>query len=167
MGDPMEKLVRGGPAQNQRRRLRRIYARRHTGQLLGPERAIGRVRSEHGHVSHSIAQPKAAHAITQLIDFPDHIIADHEWRQASHRLGVEMAPDDDVGVLQACGKHAHAHLTPAGRRHWSINYLQLFGTTKASELYNPVSRFRSGWVHFALLQILAAACFFFSWQQIT
>jgi len=42
---------------------------------------------------------KAAHAVAELIDFPDDIIAHHEWRPSAHRLRVEVTPDHHVGVL--------------------------------------------------------------------
>src|SRR5262249_56287181 len=37
----VKQLVRGRPAQDQRGRLRRVEARRHAGQAISPERAIG------------------------------------------------------------------------------------------------------------------------------
>jgi hypothetical protein len=52
-----------------RGRLRCVDARRHTLEIVSPKRAIGGIRSEHRHVGHLIAKPKAAYAITQLIDF--------------------------------------------------------------------------------------------------
>jgi hypothetical protein len=61
-------------------------------QVAGPERAIGGVRPEYRQIGHPVAKLKAAHAITELIDFPDDIIAQHKRRPAAHRLRVEVAP---------------------------------------------------------------------------
>ena len=52
-----------------------VDARRHPGQAVTPERAIGGVRPEYRHIGYPVAQPKAAHTIVELIDFPDDIIA--------------------------------------------------------------------------------------------
>ena len=102
----------------ERRRLRRVDARGHAGQIFGAERAIGGVRADHRHIGHAVAELKAAHAIAELIDFPDDIIAHHERRPAEHRLRVEVAPDHDVGVLDAGGEHADPHLAPARPSAW-------------------------------------------------
>ena len=71
----MKELVSGHPAQDHRNRLRRVDARWHAGKLVSPERAIGGVGPDHRHVGHAVANLKAAHTITELIDFPDNIIA--------------------------------------------------------------------------------------------
>jgi hypothetical protein len=39
---------------------------------------IGGVQSEHRHIGHPVTNPKAAHAIAELIDFPNDIISQHE-----------------------------------------------------------------------------------------
>jgi len=63
-----------------------------------------------------VAKLEAAHVPAELIDFADHVIAHHERRPAAHRLRIEVAPDQHVGVLQACRKYVDPHLAPAGRR---------------------------------------------------
>jgi hypothetical protein len=120
----VQKLVRGRPAQDQRGGLRRIDARRHAGKVVSPERAIGGIRPDHRHIGHAVAKLKAADAIAKLIDFPDHVIAHHEGRPAAHRLRIEVAPDQDVGVLETRGEHADPHLTSPGRRQRSVDHLQ-------------------------------------------
>jgi hypothetical protein len=96
----VQKLVGGRPAQDQRGRLRRVKARWDAGQAVRPERAIGGVRRDHGHIGHAVANLEAAHSIAELIDFPDDIIAQHERWPAVHGLRIEVTPDQDVGVLQ-------------------------------------------------------------------
>jgi len=98
-GRPVEELVRGRPAQDQRGRLRRVEARRHAGQAVSPERAICGVRPDHRQIGHAVPNLKAAHAIAELIDFPDDIISQHERRPAGRSLRVEVATDQYVGVL--------------------------------------------------------------------
>jgi hypothetical protein len=78
----MEELARGRPAQDQRGRLRRVEARWHAGQAVGPKRAVGGVRPDHRQIGHAVANLNAAHAIAELIDFPDDIISQHERRPA-------------------------------------------------------------------------------------
>ena len=139
-GRAVQELVGGRPAQDQRGRLRRVDARRHAGQVVSPERAIGGVGPDHRHIGHAIANLKAAHAIAELIDFPDDIIAQHERRPVEHRLRVEVAPDHHIRVLHPRGEHADPHFAPAGRRQGRGDHLQLLGTAEAPDLDNPVAR---------------------------
>src|SRR6266853_6200145 len=83
---------------------------RYGGESVSPERAIGGVRPDHRHIGHAVANLKAAHAIAELIDFPNDVIADHERRPAVHSLRIEVAPDQHVGVLHARGEHADPRL---------------------------------------------------------
>jgi hypothetical protein len=83
---------------------------------------------------------KSAHAIAELIDFTDHVIAQHERRLAVQRLRVEVTPDHDIGVHDARGKYADPHLAPARYRLRSIDHLQPIGTTEAPDLNNSVAR---------------------------
>jgi hypothetical protein len=71
--------------------------------VIGPKRAIGGVRPEYRHIGHVVAKLKAAYAITELIDFPEDIIAEHERRPAAHCLRVEVAPHHHIAVLHARG----------------------------------------------------------------
>src|SRR5436305_8407889 len=120
MARAVKKLVRGGPAQNHPRGLRRIDSRRHADNVGCPEGAIGGVRSQYRHVSHSIAELESAYAGTELIDFADDIVSEHERQVASHRLRVEVSADYDVGVLQARGEHTDAHLARSCCRQRSV-----------------------------------------------
>ena len=74
-GRPVKELVCGRPAQDQHGRLCRVDARRHAGQVAGAERAIGRVRANHRQIGHTLAKLKVAHALAELIDFSDDIVA--------------------------------------------------------------------------------------------
>jgi hypothetical protein len=56
-------------------------------------------------------------------------------------LGVEVTPDQGVGVLDARGEHADTHFAPAGRRQRSFDDLQLVGTPEAPHLNDPVEGF--------------------------
>jgi ABC transporter substrate binding protein len=143
-GRAVKELVCGRPAQDQRGRLRGVDARRHAGQVAGPERAIGGVRPEYRQIGHPVANLKAAYAPAELIDFPDDVIAQHERRTAGGSLRVEVAPDHHVGVLHARGEHADPHLAPASRRQGSVDHLQLVDTAEAPELNNPVARLPHG-----------------------
>ena len=143
-GRAVKQLICGRPAQDERRRLRRVDAAGHAGQIFGAERAISGVRPDHRHIGHAITDLEAAHAVAKLIDFPDDIIAHHERRPAEHRLRVEVAPDHDVGVLDAGGEHADPHLAPPGRRHGSVDHFELIGTAEAPDLNNPVARLAHG-----------------------
>ena len=144
-GHPVEELVRGRPAQDQRGRLRRVEARRHAGQAVSPKRPIGGVRTDHRQIGHAVANLKAAHAIAELIDFPDHIISEHERRPAGRSLRVEVTPDQHVGVLHARGEHAGPHLAPAGRRQGSVDdHLEPVGIAEARDLNNTVARLSHG-----------------------
>lgn len=75
----MEELARGRPAQDQRGPppRRDPPARGPSGQ---PEAAVGGVRPTT--VGHTVANLKAAHAIAELIDFPDDIMTQHKRRPA-------------------------------------------------------------------------------------
>jgi hypothetical protein len=84
---PVEEPARGRPAQAQRGR-RRVEARRHAGQAVSPKRAVGRVRPDHRQIGHAVASLKAAHAIPELIDFPDDIIS-----PALRRATIRARPD--------------------------------------------------------------------------
>ncbi len=139
-GGAVQELVRRHPAQDQRGRLRRVDARRHAGQVVGAQRAVGGVRAEHRHVGHAVADPKAFHAIADLIDLPDDVVSHDERRPSEPGLRVEVAPDQHVGVLDARGEHADAHFAPAGRRQGSIDDLQLVGTAEGPDLNDPVAR---------------------------
>src|SRR6516164_10564462 len=136
----VQELVRGHPAQDQRSGFRGVDARRYRGQVACPERAIGRIGSEHRHVGHTVAKLKSAHAIAELIDFPDDIVAHYERWASGRCLRVEMASDQCVGVLKARGQHADPHLARAGPRQWSIDHLEPFWTAEAPDLNNPVAR---------------------------
>ena len=140
----MKELVGGRPAQDQRGRLRRIEARRHAGQAVSPERAIGGIRPDHRHIGHPVTYLKAAHALAELIDLPEDIVAHHERRPAAHGLRIEAAPDQYVSVLQTRGEHADPHLAPAGRRQGSVSHIQPIGIAEAPDLNNPVARFSRG-----------------------
>jgi hypothetical protein len=104
--------------------------------------AVGRVRADHGQIGDAVANLKAAHAIAELIDFPDDIISQHERRPAGRGLRVEAAPDQRV--LHARGEDADPHLAPAGRRQWSVDHLEPVGTAEAPDLKNPVARLSHG-----------------------
>jgi len=65
-----------------------------------------------------------------LIDFPDDVVANHERRPPVHGLRVEVAPDQNVGVLQTRGEPADPDLAAAGRRRGSVDHLQPIGTPK-------------------------------------
>jgi hypothetical protein len=100
-GRPMKQLIRGRPAQNQRGRLRDVDAGGNTGQIFCAECAISGVRSDHRQIGHAIADLKAVHVITELVDFPDDVIAHHERRPEEHRLRVDVTPNHHIGVLDA------------------------------------------------------------------
>jgi hypothetical protein len=121
-----------------------VDARRHPGQAVTPERAIGGVRPEYRHIGYPVAQPKAAHTIVELIDFPDDIIARHERRPAAYRLPVAVAPDQHIRVLQTRGGHADSHLARTAVGRGSIDNLKPVGTTEAPDRDNPVARFSQG-----------------------
>ena len=140
----MKELVCGCPAQDQRGRLRRVEACRHTDQAVSSERAVGGIRPDNRHIGHAVAKLKATHAIAELIDFPNDVIADYERRPATHRLRVEVAPDQHIRVLQTRGEHANPHLAPAGRRQRSVDHLQPIGTAEARDLNHPVARLAHG-----------------------
>jgi len=140
----VKELVRSRPAQNQRGRLRRVEARRHAGQVAGPERAIGGVRPEYRHIGDPVAKLKAAHAIADLIDFPDDVIAEHERRAAGGSLRVKVAPDRHVRVFKAGGEHADPHLASPGCRQRSLDQLEPLGTAEAPDLNNLVARLCHG-----------------------
>src|SRR5215208_2165567 len=57
----MQQLVRGHPAQDQRRGLGRVDVRRHRSQVVSAERSIRRVRSDHRHVGDTVANLEIAH----------------------------------------------------------------------------------------------------------
>ena len=97
----MQELVRGHPAQDQRRGLSCVNTRWDRGQVPRPKRAIGSIRPENGQICHSVAELKALHAISELIDFPDYIIAHYKRWPAGRGLRVEMTPDQRVGVFKA------------------------------------------------------------------
>ncbi len=122
----------------------RVDTRRHAGQAVSSESAIGGVRPKYRQIGHAVAKLKAAHAIPELIDFPDDIIAQHKRRPAAHRLRVEAAPDHHVGVLQTRGEHVHSHLAPLRSRQGSVDHLQPVGTAEAPDLNNPVARLSHG-----------------------
>ena len=79
---------------------------------------------DHRRVGDAVAKLEVAHAITELVDFPDHVIAQHERRPAVHSLRVEVSPYQHVSVVQARGKHADPHLAPTGRRQGCVDHLQ-------------------------------------------
>src|SRR5215831_16753834 len=81
----MKELICGCPAQDQRGRLRRIDTRRHACHALGAECTVGGVRPDDRHIGHVVAKLKAAHAIAELIDFSDDVIAHDERRPAAQR----------------------------------------------------------------------------------
>jgi hypothetical protein len=52
----------------------------------------------------SVANPKVAHAIADLIDFADNIVAQHERRPAAARsLRIEMSPNTSAFVAPCIG----------------------------------------------------------------
>jgi len=119
----VQELVRGHPAEDQRGGLRRVNANRHLGQVARLERAIGSVRPEHRHVSHTVAKPKPAHAIAELINFPDYIVAHYKRWPAGRGLRVEMTPDQRVGVFKARGEYADPYLARTGRWQRDVDHL--------------------------------------------
>jgi hypothetical protein len=95
---------------------------------------MGGVGPEYRHISHTVASVKAAHAIAELIDFPNDIIAHHERRPVGRSLRVEMAPEQYIGVLQTRSEHADPHLASAGRRQGSVDDFEPVGTAEAPDL---------------------------------
>jgi hypothetical protein len=69
--------------------------------MISPEYTVLSVGSDHRHISHAVANLKAADAIAELINFADDIIAEHQGRPTEHRLRVEVTPDYDVSVFHA------------------------------------------------------------------
>jgi hypothetical protein len=116
LGRAVKELVGGRPAQDQRCRLRRVDVGRHAKPIAGPEGAVGGVRPDDRQIGHPVTKLKAAHALPELIDFPNDIIAQHERRLDAHGLRVEVTPDHHIGVFQTGGEYADAHLVPPGRR---------------------------------------------------
>jgi hypothetical protein len=112
--------------------------------VVSPEGAIGGVRPDHRHISDPVANLKAAHAFAQLIDFANDVIPQHEGWPATHRLRVEVAPNQHVGVFQTRGEHADPHLAPAGRRQGHIDHLQRVGTAEVPDLNNPIALLSHG-----------------------
>jgi hypothetical protein len=51
-------------------------------------------------VSDTVAKLVSPHALAKLINFPDHILAEHEWRLQAHGLRIEVPPDGQVCVFQ-------------------------------------------------------------------
>jgi hypothetical protein len=51
-----------------------------------------------------------------------------------------VAPDQHLGVIEARGEHTDPHLTPAGGRQGSVDYLQPLGITEAADSNNPIAR---------------------------
>jgi hypothetical protein len=109
-GCPVQELVRRRPAQDQRGCLRRVEARRHAGQAISRERAIGGVRADHGQIGHAVAKLKAAHGIAELIYFPDDIISQHERRPVGRSLRVGGA-----GSTRRCTARSRRARGPAPR----------------------------------------------------
>jgi hypothetical protein len=110
--------------------------------VVGAECAIGSIRPDDRHIGYAVANLKGAHAIAELIDLPDDVVAEHERRLKMHRLWIEMPPDHDIGVHHAGREHADPYLAAAGRRQGSVDNLQLVGTAEAPDLNNPVARLR-------------------------
>jgi hypothetical protein len=77
-GSAVQKLVCGRPAQDQRGRLRGVNTRRDATEVVGAKSTIGYIGSDDRHVSHTISNLKALHAIAELIDLPDDIISQHK-----------------------------------------------------------------------------------------
>ena len=86
------------------------------------------------------ANLKVAHAITDLIYLPDHVIAHHERRPEAHRLRIQVAPDQHLGVVEARGEHTDSYLAPADARQGSVDHLQPLRITEAADLNNPIAR---------------------------
>jgi hypothetical protein len=135
----MQELVCGRPAQDQCGCLGRVNASRHAGQLLGPERAIGRVRADHRHIGNAIANLKSADAMAELIDFSDKVITHYEWWPAGRSLRVEVTPDQRVGVLQPRSEYADPHLALAGFRQWSVDHFEAVGIAELPDLNDPIA----------------------------
>jgi hypothetical protein len=139
-GRAMQELVCGRPAQDQRGSLRRVNAHRHARQIVSPKRTMGGVRPDHRHIGYAVANLEVAHAIAELIDFPDHVISHHKWGPATRSLWVKVAADQHVGVIHARSKHADPYFARAGRRQGSINHLQSLGIAEARDLNDSVAR---------------------------
>ena len=143
-GRAVQKLVRGRPAQDQRSRLRRVDAHRHAGHVVRLKRAIVGVRPDHCHVGHAVATLKVAHAIADLIDLPDDIVAhDKRWPEA-HRLRVHVATDQHLGVIEARGEHTDPHLAPASGWQGGVDHLQPVGTAEVAHSNNTIARLYHG-----------------------
>ncbi len=100
------------------------------------------IRPEDRHIGHSAAQLKTAHAIAELIDFPDGALVHYEWWPPPHpRVGGAGSP-------RRCTPRSMRvrapHRAPFGDRHWRVDYLQLAGTAEAPELNNPVAQLLRG-----------------------
>jgi hypothetical protein len=138
-GRAMQELVCGRPAQDQCGCLSRVNASRNAGQVLGLERAIGRVRADHRHIGNAIANLKSADAIAELIDFSDKVITHYEWWPAGRSLRVEVTSDQRVGVLHARSEHANPHLALAGLRQWSVGHFEAVDIAELPDLNDPIA----------------------------
>src|SRR5262249_18920592 len=139
-GRAVQELIGCRPAQNHRGCLRSINGWWQPGQMVDPQGAIVGVRTQDRHVGHTVTKPKPAYVIAELINFPDDVITDYERRTPKTGLWIEVAPNQRVRVLHARGKHMHPHFSPVGRRHGSLDHLQLVRAAEASDLNNPVAR---------------------------
>jgi hypothetical protein len=83
----------GGGLVDHRGGLRGINACRHAGQVVSLKRAIVCVRSEDRHIGDAVADMKVERTIPQLIDLPDHTVAQDERWPAGRSLRVEVPPD--------------------------------------------------------------------------
>jgi hypothetical protein len=119
-------------------------AGRHASQVGGPECPIRGIRPDHRHVGHAVANLEALDALADLIDLPDDVLPHHERRLESQRLGVEMASDQHLSVVQARSEHADSNLGEAGSRRGGVDDFQPVGPAEACELNNPVALLSHG-----------------------
>jgi len=131
VGDAVEHLIRGRPAEDHGRSLGRIDAWRHATDVLGAKRTELGVRSGDGEVSDAIADREVSHARTDLIDLADDVVAEHQRKHVADP-GIAMPADDGIGELYRRRQHANAHLARTGLGHGCLGDLDLFGPSESS-----------------------------------
>ncbi len=113
LGVAMQELVRGRPAQDERRGLGRIQRRIDRRDAIGLQDAELRVATRGRQVGDALADPQRLDTRAEADDLPDEVVAEHE-RRLVLQVGIAPLAQHDVGELNARGQDLHQHFAGPG-----------------------------------------------------
>ncbi len=146
--NPMQELIRGRPAQDQRRSLCRVDAWWHANHTVRAERSIPRVRTRHGQIGNAVTDRERRDVCPDLTDLAHDVVPEHQRRFLAKPRVLPFA-DDDVRELHARSEHAHAHFVRPDDRHGLLDHGEAFDAAEpAQQDHRSAEVWKARWLRY-------------------